>query len=440
MKYQVTEIDSARKKMEVTVPSDVVNERMSRSFREVGKKASLKGFRPGKVPQELLEKYYGPYVKEQLGQDLVKEYINKALGEAGIVPVVPPLVEPGRLKKGEDFTFTAEVEILPKIENIDMENIEAEAPSPKATENDVNESLEKLREGQAELKTLESPRPVQDGDYVLVDFEASSEGQSLGTEREVGVEVGSGMMPEEFEQALVGMNVGDTKTVTVGYDENAQPSIAGKNVTFDIEVKDIKEREVPELDDEFAKDMGKENLEDLKKHLKETLAERKGAETRRVARREILKQLRERNPVDIPPTLVEQQKKMLLDDTKQRFESMKLNFDENQFGDEFQETAKERVHEDILLNAIADLHNIEVSDEDIDAKISEWAAEAGQDPEKLKSALNSEDRGQEVRYRVREEKTVDFLLSSVTLKYVDEEDKRAESEPESESSEAENKG
>jgi len=141
--------------------------------------------------------------------------------------------------------------------------------------------------------------------------------------------------------------------------------------------------------------------------------------------------------VDIPPTLVENQKKMLVDNARQRFESMKLDFNEEQFGDEFRETATERVHEDILLNAIADLHNIEVTDEDIDNKIAEWAADAGQDPGKLKSALNSEGKGQEVRYRVREEKTVDFLLSSVTIKYVDEKDKKAESKPESESSKAE---
>jgi len=419
VKYQLTEINSARKKMKVTVPSDVVDEKLEHSLREVGKKARLKGFRPGKVPSELLEKYYGPHVREQLGRDLVKEYIGKALEEAGIAPIVPPLVEPGRVKKGEEFTFTAEIEILPKIESIDIDGIEVEAPSPKVTEEDIRDSLERLRQGQAQLKTPEPPRPVKNGDYVTVDFEASTDEKDLGSEKDVGVEVGSGMMPEQFEQALIGLNVGDKKTVAVKYDDDAQSSLAGKSVTFNIEVKDIKEREVPELDDEFAKDMNKENLQELKEHLKSALAKRKQAETKRVARREIMKRLREKNPVDIPPTLVERQKEMLLEDTRRRFESMKLKFDEAHFGDEFRETAAEQVHEDILLNAIADLNNIEVTEEELDKKISEWAAEAGQDPVKLKSALRSEGRDQQVMYRLREDKTVDFLLSSVTIKYTD---------------------
>jgi len=432
LKFEITEIDGARKKMELVVPSKEVDSRVEESFRKAGKSASLKGFRPGKVPRNLLEKFYGSQVRAVVAEELVKEFIGKALDETGIQPVAPPLVDPGEIKKGEDFSFTAEIEVLPKIEKVNYDGIEIEVPSAEVTDEDVDQGLENLRLGAGELKKPEPVRPVKSGDYVIIDLDAKTEEKSVGSEKDMGVEVGSGMMPAEFEEGLVGLNEGDQKTMTVKYAEDVQSPLAGETVTFDVVVRDIKERVVPDLDDEFAKDMGKENLSELKDHLKGRLCERKESESREKTRREMLKLLREKNPIDLPPTLVDNQRQVIVEETKQRFDSMKIPFREDQFGEEFNITARERVHDDVLVNAIADAENIRISDEEVEAKIGEWAREVGQDPAKLKATLSADDRLEQVKYKLREDKTVDFLMSAATIKCIERENQTPDTDtPES---------
>ncbi len=436
MKFDVTDIDGARRKMEVVIPSAEVNERVEKSFREVGKTAKLKGFRPGKVPRNLLEKFFGPRVRSLVAEDLVKEFINKALDEAKIQPVAPPLVEPGEIKKGEDFSFVAQIEILPKIENVNFEGIEVEVPSTDVTDEDVEQNLEQLRQGAAQLKKPDPVRPVAMGDHVIVDFDARNDDGPVGSEKNVGVEIGSGTMPSEFEEGLVGSSEGDKKTLTVKYAEDAQTPMAGKTVIFNVEIKDIKLKIVPDLDDEFAKDVGRENLSDLKSNLKERICDRKEVESKEKARREIMSRLREKTPIDLPPSLVDAQRRITIEETKRQFEAMKIPFREEQFGEKFLETSRERVHDDILLDAIADAESIEVTEETVDARIEEWAKEAGHDPVKLKAALKAENRIEQIKSSLRAEKTVDFLMSAVTIKYVDQVNSTADTDT-TESSEQE---
>lgn len=435
MKFEVTDINSVKKNITVTVPSEEVNAKLAENLAEVSKTASIKGFRAGKIPPHMIEKLFGSSVRKHTAQELVKEYITKALDEAGISPVVPPLVDPGDAKKDADFVFTAELELLPPIEKVNMDGIEIEVPKAEAAEEEIEHSIENLRMGAATVKMPDSVRPVQTGDYVLVDFEAKTSDKLLSGQKNVGVEVGSGHMPPEFEDALIGMNAGEKKTITTKYPEGADPSVAGKEITFDVFVKEIKERILPKLDDEFAKDLGRESMTALRDSVKERICKMKEDESKEKTRREIMAKLREKNPIELPPTVVEEQRLAIIRETRERFQKMKLPFKENQFSDEFVNVAKDRVHEDILLNAIADSNNIEITDEELDKEVEGWAVQAQQDAEKLKAALIHEGRIESVRYGLRKDKTLDFLMSSVTIKCVSEEGVKSDanaSEPTSE--------
>jgi len=427
LKVEINDINTARKKIEIVVPSEEVNQRIKQAFKEVSKTAKLDGFRKGKIPRNILEKHFGAYVREHASHEMVKEFINKALDDAKIHPVVPPVVQPGQVKKDQEFAFTAEIEILPPIEKVDYEGISVEVPFAEVTEEAVDFGLENMRMRFATLKKPDPARPAQKGDYVRVDYDARGDKGPAGGEKNVAVEIGRNIMPPEFEDGLVGMSEGETKTITVKFPKQEEKDSGEKEViTFEIAMKEIKEKILPNLDDEFAKDVGMQNLAEVRDHLKQKIIERAETEKKENARRQIMKKVREKNPIDLPPTLVEEQRKLIIEEAKQRFAQMKIPFREDQFSEEFLGTAREQVHDDILLQVVADSQSIKAGDEDVDKYIEDWAREMGQSTDKLKAALKSENRMESVKYRLRREKTLDFLQSAVTINYVNKKDSEAD--------------
>jgi len=433
LKVEISDINTARKKIEIVVPSEEVNSRIEKAFKEVGKSAKLDGFRKGKIPRNILERHFGAYAREHASHEMVKEFINKVLDDAKIHPVVPPVVQPGQVKKDQEFAFTAEIEILPPIEKVDYEGVTVEVPFTEVTEEAVDFGLENMRMRFASLKKPDPARPAQKGDYVRVDYEARGDKGPAGGEKNAAVEIGRNIMPPEFEDGLVGMSEGETKTITVKFPKQGGEKGTGEKeseekeiITFEIVMKEIKEKILPNLDDEFAKDVGMQNLAEVRDHLKKNIVERAGNEKKENARRQIMKKIREKNPIDLPPTLVEEQRKMIIEEAKQRFAQMKIPFREDQFSDEFLETAREQVHDDILLQVVADSQTFKVTDEEVDKYIEDWAGQLGQSADKLKAALKAENRMESIKYRLRREKTLDFLLSAATINYVNKKDSEAD--------------
>jgi len=418
MRINVQDVNAAQKRIEITVPAKVITEQLEAGFRDAMRNARIRGFRPGKVPRNLVERHYGDIVRGQVTASLMEENTKKALEQEKITPVAPPVMEPGKLEPGKDFYFVANVEVLPLVELKEYKGIEVVVERAKAevTDTDVERAAEELRKRNAALKKPEPARLAQKGDVLILDMKADAKGVSISHEENFAVEIGAGMMPEEFENALIGLNVGDRKEVTVAYPPDDSHALSGQEVHFDFTVKDVQEKILPALDEEFAKDMGRESLDDLKSHLRSRLLETRQDLINRRAKDEILKNLRERHPLDLPPTILARQHKSLEEEIKKQFASSGLPYMEEQFGKEISKKAREKVHDDLLIKAIAEKENIKPTEEQIEGQVRKLAEARGQNIEKFKDMLSAQRGMDAIRYQLRDSMTLDFLLQNAILK------------------------
>ncbi|MDP2971331.1 MAG: trigger factor, partial [Deltaproteobacteria bacterium] len=325
MNIIVEEISSIKKKVNVEIPDDQVTKEVESFYQQVGKQAKIKGFRPGKIPRGILERHFKDYVKSEVIQKLIQETYPAALSEKDLHPVSPPVIDPGELESGKPFQYSATVEVKPeiKIEGYIGLNIEGKKESPK--EEEVEERLKGLQNLHAQLRTVPEPRPIQSGDHVIIDYEARMDNKPLeeGKAVDFTVEVGSGRFIPALEEKLVGLNLEEEKEIEVPFPEDyGYKKWAGKTVSFLVKVKEIKEKVFPPLDDEFAKDLGDyASLEDLKAKLKEEIEKEKELILDRQLKDQLIEQLIQANSFEIPESMVVEQAKALVSDTKLRLAS-----------------------------------------------------------------------------------------------------------------------
>lgn len=416
MRINVQNVNASQKRIEITIPAKVVSEHLEEHLQLAIKKAQIKGFRPGKVPRNIVERHYGDLVRGQVTAELMEENTKKVLEQEKINPVAQPVMEPGKMEPGKDFSFVANIEILPPVELKEYKGIEVERAKAEVTDEETEKALEELRKRNAELKKPEPPRPAQKGDVATLDMKADSKGVQISHEENFQVEIGSGMMPEDFENALVGINIGDQKEITVAYPLEDKHALSGQEVHFAFAVKDVQEKILPAMDVEFAKDMGRESLDDLKSFMRQRLLDTRQDAIDRKAKDEILAELRERHSLDLPPSIVAKQRKSLGEEVKKQFTSSGLPYYEDQFDKELIEKAREKVHDDLLIKAIADKEKIGPTDEQIDERVRKLAEARGQNYEKFKDMLAAQHGIDVIRYQLRDSMTLDFLLQNAILK------------------------
>lgn len=413
MKFNVQDVSAVKKRIEVIVPADDVTNRIEKKYNEVAGKAKIKGFRPGKAPRKVVEKHYADLVFGQVSMELIEEYSKRALEEAKVSPVGGMSVEPNILESGKDFTFFVEVDVLPEFALQEYKGLTVEIEDVDVTDKEVDEAIEELRKRNTQLKTPDPARPAEKDDVVTMEMKAESKGIPIAHEEDFSVGIGWKMMPEGFEEALIGMKIGDRKAFEVTYPEEEKSPLSGQTVKFDIKVKDIKEKVVPELDDEFAKDVGRENVSDLREYLKSRIKEVK-EETRNLKiKDEILRQLREKHPIELPASLVEEKQKVLREELKRELERRNYPYLRT-FEDGLKSRAEQAVHDEIILQKIAEAEKIEVTDEEVEKELRELAERMERDYEKLRDMIG--EKGFEaLKARTKREKTLDFLVSNAKI-------------------------
>ena len=295
MRVSVEEIDSIKKKVNVEIPEDQVVREVDSFYGELRKKAKIKGFRPGKVPRNILERHFKDYVRVEVIQKLIQGTYPQALSEAKLNPVSNPLIDPGEIEGGKPFHYTATIEVKPeiKLEGYTGLKIEGRKEGPKDEE--VEERLKNLQNLHANLRTVSEPRPIQTGDFVILDYEARMENKPLeeGKATDFTVEVGSGRFIPDFEVKLVGLKPEEDKDIEVYFPEDyGYKKWAGKTLSFHVKIKEIKEKILPPLDDEFAKDLGDySSFEDLKSKLKGEIEKEKELALQRQLKDQMVDQL-----------------------------------------------------------------------------------------------------------------------------------------------------
>jgi len=420
MQINVESLSPIKKKINFKIPAQQVSAEVDKAYAEIRKHAALKGFRKGKVPMGLIEKHYGDKMADDVLKSLVNDTYFKALTEQGIDPVSYPTIESDPLKPGEPFNYSATVEVFPEIAVKDYLGLEVVKEKLVQDDAAVTARLKEMQESLSQLGPAPEGHAAQMGDFVVFDFLGSLDGIPFegGEAEDFELELGSGRFIPGFEEQLVGMNAGSKGTVKVAFPEKyGSELLAGKPAEFAVTVKEIKVKELPELNDEFAKEFGEfENLDELKLKLAEL---QQAQEERRVEtelRERVIKGLVEKNPLEVPEVMVDRQVAMMLENSKQRLASQRLSLEmmgltDDGYKAQFREVAREQVKGSLLLEAVADKETLEVTDADIARQVAEIAAGTKQDPANVANLYQTNQRAKEnLTAQLREDKAIQFLL------------------------------
>jgi len=427
MKVSVEEINSIKKKMSVEVPEDRVIKEVDSFYRELSRKAKIKGFRPGKVPRNILERHFKDYVKAEVIQKLIQESYPQALSEAKLHPISNPFIDPGEMEGGKPFQYAATIEIKPEIKLEGYIGLKIEGKKEEVKDEEVEERLKNLQNIHAQLKTVSDPRPVQSGDFVILDYEASMENKPLeeGKATDFTVEVGSGRFIPDLEEKLVGLKPDEEKEIEVSFPEDyGYKKWAGKTLSFHVKIKEVKEKILPILDDEFAKDLGDySSLEDLRLKLREEIEKEKKLILERQLKDQMVEQLLQANSFEVPESLVEEQTRTLVSDTKMRLATQGVDFknlglSEEKLQGDYREMAQKQVRTFLILEKIADQEGIAVTDGEAEDRVREISERIHQKFDVVKRYYEKNGLIPEVKAGIMSEKILNFLLEKANVNYV----------------------
>ncbi|MFW6066888.1 MAG: trigger factor [Myxococcota bacterium] len=420
MQSQVTEIDPVTVEVKVEVPWEQVQKDLNTNFDQIAKTAKIRGFRPGKVPRKVVRQMFGRQVKGEVAASLVEKGLIEAIQEHDIHPVARPDVDAPTIEEGQPWSFTAKVEVRPKLEEVNLEGLELHRTPVEVSDAQVDEEIERMRQEHAELVVPEPMRPAKAGDELTIDYTVLLDGEpkeDMGaTDRKV--ELGADRLIPEFEQGLEGTQPGDEKRIEVTFPEDhGREDLQGKTAVFEVTVKELREKVLPEVDDELAKDVGDyetllELRLDIRKRLEATAQQRAEAELKEQA----IDKLIEVNEVPVPPAMVQSQQQQMMYELAAL---MQMSGQGGPLGDDLHERmqarAERRVRAVILLGALARQQGIEVTEQDVDDKLTRMAEESGKHVAKVKAEYHGE-RREALENQLLEEKLMDFLLSKAHIK------------------------
>ncbi len=424
MKVQIENVNPVEKKISFEIPWETVSQEIESAYRSLNQNVKLKGFRPGKVPRSILERYYKNQVGEEVQSKLISDALVKAVDENKLLPVGEPTVLDRQFEEGKDFKYALRIEVKPEITVEEYKGLEAEKEKVVVTDEEVEARLRDLQEHHAQLKPIEAKRPVQEKDFVVFDFEGTLNGKPLEgwKANDHLTEVGRKLLVADLDQHLVGLRPDEEKNVTLNLPETyGRKELAGKQIQVHLKVKEIKEKILPALDDDFAKDVGDyATLADLRQKLRQNLEEQKRMQADQAAKDALLGQLIAKNPFPVPASMMERQIQSLMTRAEWRLASQGVRInpqdaDREKIRETLQPTAEKEIRSMLILEKIAEREKITVSEEELGQRLEKMARELNQRPEALRSYYEREGRMEDLKAQFRDEKTLDFLLNQAKI-------------------------
>lgn len=431
MKSNLENVSPLERKLNIEVPAAEVQAAFEKAFKGIQKHAAIKGFRKGKAPLNTVKSIYGDRVKQDVIQDIIQTHYVSALKEHSLDPISYPTIEFDPLEADKNFIFSAEFEVRPEVKLQQVEGLKAQKEKLEISDKFVDDTLEDIRRGRAETSPVLEDRPAQNGDIAVIDFKGLVDGKELenGAAENHELELGSNSFIPGFEEGVVGMKPGVTSTINIQFPEDYHVAdLAGKPVEFQVTLKELKKKTLPDLNDEFAKGLGPyENLDALKAAIRDDYEKR---ETRRInedLKNRVMKALVDRNPVEVPKTLKVDQKKALIEDFEKRMQQQGMSPDQYEeyklkWDSDFDQTAEYMIQASFLVDKIALEHNLKATPADIEAKLQEYAAQTGIDLNRIHEFYGEDDRRARLAYQTTEEKVLDFLISKADLQEVSKEE------------------
>ena len=426
MKIDLEKVSSLERKLNIEVPLERVNEALGKIFRNIQDQVTIKGFRKGKAPIEKIKAMYGDQARQDVVRDLIETHYVQALNEHKLEPLGQPHIEYDSLNEKEPFKFSAKFEIRPEVNIAQYENLPVEKEKFEMDTKRVDSTLENLRQSRTKESPLLIIRPAQKGDLATIDFEGFVDGAPLknSAAAEQTVELGnSGFIPG-FDEGIFGMNVGDMRRVDLKFPEDYRDGLAGKPVTFNITLKRLGQKNVPDLTDDFAKEVGPfKNLGELKEQIEKDITRSEETRIQKDLKSRVVKALVERNPVEVPPALLRDQKKALIDDMHKRMEQQGLSHEQfeeyaKKWDKDFEDSAKFIIRSSFLISELADKLNLRSNQDDIDKRIEEYAASTGIELDRIRKFYEQPERLSSIRFQITEEKVVGHLISKAALREV----------------------
>ena len=429
MSLQVENLEHNMAKLTITVSAEEVEKALQAAYLKQRSKISLPGFRKGKVPRAMIEKMYGPEIfYDEAANHMISEAYGKAYDECELEIASQPTIDVVQLEKGKDFIFTAEVAVKPEVKLGEYKGLKVDKVSTRVMQKEVDEEIEKERERNA--RTVEvTDRAVQDKDIVTLDFEGFVDGVAFegGKGENYPLTIGSGAFIPGFEEQLIGAEIDKETEVKVTFPEEYQAKeLAGKEAVFKCTVHEIKAKELPELDDEFASEVSEEaeTLEDYKAEVKAKIKERKENEGKAKKEDQAVEQAVANAEIDLPAPMVDLQAKQMADDfarrimqqgmsVEQYFQFTGLN--EEKMMEELKPQAEKRIRTRLVLEAIVAAENIEVSDERLDEELQKMADSYQMEVEKLKEFM-----GENEKKQMKEDIAVQDAVTLITEAAVEE--------------------
>lgn len=403
---------------------EAVSRQLKKAYNRLNRSAKVKGFRPGKVPLTILKRHYGDQVNHEVGLELVNDTLMEALEQTGMEVVSQSDLDREPLQEGEPFRYSFVVEVKPQVHAQDYKNIPAKRPPLEVSDEEVAAELALRRQTNFHLRSLEEPRPIQQGDHAVLDFKTFADGKPVpdGEARGFHLEVGSNRFNPEFENELLGASKGEEREIQVAFPlDYGNKNLAGKKATFQVAVKDIKEKVLPELNDEFAKNLGEfESLEDLRSAIRQELESSKRKRIDDEVWAQICDELLNRNPFEVPKSMVEQELQRMLDTIRFRLSSQNLTLeqagmDEDTFKERNRQMAEKRVRTSILLERISHQEGFEVSDEELDQGLHSTAEKMNQPYDKVRDFYVRSNMMDSYRHQLLEDKVINFLQDQADI-------------------------
>ncbi len=435
MNVTVSRISPVKIELSVEVPADTVQAQVERAYSDLGRRAKIRGFRPGKAPRNVLVQLFEPQVKSDVANSLVNDTLSRALTEKNVVPVSTPNVEAGLLNPKSTFAYKATFEVSPDVEEVKYEGLALKRPKKEVTDKLLEEQIESLRKQPASLKAPEPVRGAKAEDSLTIDFTLEVDGQDVkdGGAEGVSLELGSKQVLPELDDALLGKKPGDTLDVDATFPEaHPRADFRGKKGTFHVKVVEVKERVLAALDDEFAKDTGLgQTLIELRAAVHTRLEKALKDQSDLALAEQIVEKLNELNPLEVPPSLVEQQTRLMEQEvimTARRLGQRLTQEGFNAMRGRIKEDAERKVRAGLLMAGIARKLEMKVTDEDMEEGIKELAEESGKNVAKMRAEYREKSKRDMLVGMILEDKILDLIESKAKITDVDAEEFQKERE------------
>jgi trigger factor len=422
VKVDYIEESSVRKALTFEVEPERVQKEVETRARELARKVKLPGFRPGKVPVDVVKKRFHGEILGEVAESIVNKVVFDELDGRGLKPLAPPKVQEVKLDEGQPMTFKAVFETLPLIELPDWRGLRATVKGPSVADEDVDKEIDRLREEAARYDPVEEARPTQAADYVLLDlYWRPLDGGKGGHDENALIEVGNEGNHPDMNKGLEGLTLGETREIDVAWGPDAAPKIANKTVRYTVTLKGIKKKVVPAADDEFAKDLGEfDSLDALRGKIRQQLQAAEERRADRDSKAALVEALVAKADFEVPEALVERHMTVRTETIArglayQGIDPRKVGVNWRDYRESTREDSVKAARADILLDEIARREGVEALDSEVDREVARLAERAGKSKDALRAQLSKEGDLATLASRIREEKTLDLLKSNASI-------------------------